>query len=77
VDRQDGLDDAERLTLEKLALSGWPEAAAAQVVSVTVAGNRADVALVVNGDYEYWEYGLRGEEGWIDAGSGNSPSGHT
>ena len=48
--------------LERLALGGWGDAAEAQVVSVTVAGNRAEVALRVDA-YEYWMYFKRGVDG--------------
>lgn len=74
MEPQGGLDDAERLSLELLALAQWPEAAAARVVSVTVAGDRAEVAQVVNGGYEYWAYFVRDEQGWLEAGDGNGPN---
>ena len=62
--------EAER-TLERLALVEWSENANARVVSVTIAGNRAEVALVVNGDYGYWMYFQRDDEGWCETVSGN------
>ncbi len=66
-------EDADRRTLQRLALAEWNEKAAAQVISVTVIGNRAEVALVVNGDYEYWSYFQRDEEGWRETVEGNGP----
>ena len=38
---------------------------------MTIAGNRAEVALVVNGDYGYWMYFQRADEGWCKTVSGN------
>jgi hypothetical protein len=67
-----GADDRRRL--ERLALAEWSEAADARVVSVTVAGDRAEVALHVNGDYEYWMYFQRDLEGWQEAWTGNGPT---
>lgn len=58
--------------LERLALGGWGDAAEAQVVSVTVAGNRAEVALRVDA-YEYWMYFKRGVDGsWSEVASSNA-----
>jgi hypothetical protein len=54
VRRADWPDD--RRTLERLALAEWPEQAGAQVRLVTVAVDRAEVTLTVNGHYEYWMY---------------------
>jgi len=53
---------------------GTTAAAAARVVTVTVAGDRAEVAQVVNGGYEYWAYFVRDEQDWLEAGNGNGPS---
>jgi hypothetical protein len=74
VEPRDGLDDAERLSLERLALAEWPEAAAARVVSVTVVGDRAEVVEVVNGSYDYWAYFRRDEHGWHETVEGNGPT---
>jgi hypothetical protein len=64
----------DRRVLERLALDDWPPDANAQVVSVTVAGNRAEVPLLVNGDYGYWMYFLHDDEGWSKTVSGNGPT---
>ncbi len=66
-------DVADRRTLERLALAEWSEAADARVVSVTVVGDRAEVALVVNGDYEYWAYFQCDEQGWWETVAGVGP----
>lgn len=58
-------------SLERLALSEWSSSASARVVSITVAGDRAEVALLVDGDYEYWLYFQRGQEGWRETVSSN------
>jgi hypothetical protein len=70
----DRVDIADRRTLERLALAEWSEAADARVVSVTVVGNRAEVALVVNGDYEYWAYFQCDEQGWYETVAGVGPT---
>ena len=71
---EDGVDNAERQRLERLALADWSEAAEAQVHSVIVLGRRAAVNLLINGDCEYSEYFQRDERGqWYEAGSA---SGH-
>ena len=60
--------------LERLALGGWGEEAAAQIVSVTVVGDRAEVALLVTG-YEYWMYFVRVRDGsWSEVASSNAPT---
>jgi hypothetical protein len=66
-----GNDD--RRTLEWLALADWSESADARVVSVTVVGDRAEVALFVADDYEYWVYFQREPQGWYQTVSGNAP----
>ena len=38
---------------------------------MTIAGNREEVALLVNGDYGYWMYFQRDDEGWCETVSGN------
>jgi hypothetical protein len=65
----------DRQVLERLALGEWSPQANARVVSVTVAGNRAEVALFLNGDYGYWMYFQRDDEGWCETVSGNGPTG--
>jgi hypothetical protein len=67
-----GADDRQRL--ERLGLDDWSEAASAQVVSVTVVGDRAEVALLINGDYEYWMYFQRDSPGWQETVTGNGPT---
>lgn len=63
-----------RCKLESLALAGW-QAGTARVVSVAVTAGRAEVALQVNGDYDYWEYFVRSPDGdWRGASSGNGPT---
>jgi hypothetical protein len=64
----------DRRVLERLALGDWSPEANAQVVSVTLSGNRAEVALLVNGDYGYWVYFQRDDEGWCETVSGNGPT---
>jgi hypothetical protein len=64
----------DRRTLERLALAEWPKAAGAQVRSVTVAGDRAEVALTVNGHYDYRMYYQRSGGAWEERLSGNGPT---
>jgi hypothetical protein len=60
--------------LERLAQAEWPVNAVVQVVQVTVAGDRAEVALLVD-DYEYWMYFKRELHGpWSETISGNAPT---
>ncbi len=70
----DGHETADHQTLVRLALADWSEAAVAHVVSVSVVGRRAEVAVVVNGDHEHWTYFQRDEEGWHETVSGNGPT---
>jgi hypothetical protein len=72
VRRADESDD--RRPLERLALVEWPKAAGAQVRSVTVAGDRAEVTLTANGHYEYWMYYQRNSGGWEERVFGNGPT---
>jgi hypothetical protein len=67
-----GDDDQKRL--ERLALADWSEPARAEVVSMTVSGDRAEVALLVNGDYQYWIYFQRDSQGWRETVTGNAPT---
>ena len=69
-----GQDAADRQGLERLALAGWSEAAAARGESVTVASDRAEVALVVNGDYGYWTYFQRDGQCWYETVTGSAPT---
>ena len=64
----------DRRMLERLALADWSPVAQARVVSITLAGSRGEVALLVNGDYGYWMYFLRDEDGWSEITSGNGPT---
>jgi hypothetical protein len=64
----------DRRDLERLALAEWPEWAGVRVRSVTVAGDRAEIALAVNGNYNYWVYYQRDGNGWREAVSGNGPT---
>ncbi|NEM05173.1 hypothetical protein [Geodermatophilus normandii] len=64
----------DRRDLERLALEDWPERAGARVRSVTIAGNRAKVALAVNGNYDYWVYYQRDGGGWQETASSNGPT---
>jgi hypothetical protein len=64
----------DRRIVERLALGDWSPNTNAQVVSVAVAGNRAEVALLVNGDYGYWMYFQRDDQGWYERVSGNGPT---
>jgi hypothetical protein len=70
----DANEAADRRTLEEIALAEWPEQAAARVRSVTVNGDRAEVALSVNGNYDYWAYYQRDDNGWQEAVSGRGPT---
>jgi hypothetical protein len=72
VHRADEPDD--RRTLERLALAEWPEQAGVRVRSATVAGDRAEVTLTVNGHYDYWMYYQRDRDGWEERVSGNGPT---
>jgi len=72
VRRADEPDD--RRILERLASAEWPEQAGAQVRSVTVAGDRAEVTLTVNGHYDYWVYYQRDRGGWEERVSSNGPT---
>lgn len=65
--------EADRRTVQRLALSEWSPQAAARVVSVGVVGRRAEVALVVNDGYEYWAYFRRDDAGWHQTIEGNGP----
>jgi hypothetical protein len=60
--------------LEGLALAEWPGQADVRVRSVTVVGDRAEVALGVNGDYDYWVYYQRDGDDWQETVSGNGPT---
>jgi hypothetical protein len=71
---QDEPNPEDRRMLERLALGDWSPEAHARVVSVALAGNRAEVALLVNGDYGYWMYFQRDDEGWCETVSGNGPT---
>jgi hypothetical protein len=64
----------DRRDLERLALAKWPAQAGVRVQSVTVVGDRAEVALAVNGDYDYWVYYQRDDNGWQETVSGNGPT---
>ncbi|SNR96301.1 hypothetical protein SAMN06893096_10186 [Geodermatophilus pulveris] len=41
---------------------------------MTVASDRAEVALSVNGDYGYWAYYRRDDHGWQETVSGSGPT---
>jgi hypothetical protein len=70
-----GVKDADdQRTLERLALATWSENADARVVAVTVVGDRAEVALLVADDYEYWVYFQRQAQSWHETVSGNGPT---
>ena len=70
---QDGLDDAERQRLVRLALAGWSEAADARVDSIVVGSSQVGVNLLVNGDYKYSINFIRSENGqWDESGSSNA-----
>ena len=61
-------------TPEAAALAEWPVSAEPVVVSVDNRGDRAEVTLDVNGDYRYWVYLERDDEGWVEVSSGNGPN---
>jgi hypothetical protein len=65
---------ADEDDLRRLALSEWSVTARARVVTVTVAGDRAEVALLVNGDYEYWDYYVHFDGAWHPVVGGNGPT---
>lgn len=70
-----GADQSDdRRHLERLALAEWPGPARARVRSVTVAGDRAEVALAVNGGHDHWMYFQRDGNGWPGTVSGNGPA---
>ena len=48
------LQAEDRPAIERLALGDWSPDANAHVVSATVAGNPAEVALLVDDDSGYW-----------------------
>lgn len=58
---------------EDAALSGWPKAARAKVVSVEIRGNRAEVVLDTDPHYPYWVYCQRSGKGWQVTIDGNGP----
>jgi hypothetical protein len=64
----------DRRDLERLALAEWPGQAGVRVRSVTVVGDRAEVALAANGDYDHWVYYQRDVNGWQETVSGNGPT---
>ena len=41
---------------------------------MTVAGDRAEVTLTVNGHYDYWVYYQRDRGGWEERVSSNGPT---
>ena len=59
---------------EVAALAGWPDAAQPRVVSVKVAGTRAEVVIEVGPAYRYWVYCVQREGRWAEAASGNGPT---
>lgn len=71
---QEEVRPEDRRTLERLALDDCSPQAHARVVSTTIAGHRAEVVLLVNGDHGYWMYFLRDGEGWRVTVSGNGPT---
>jgi len=60
--------------LRRLALSEWSAGAAARVISVRVHEDRAEVALLVDANYEYWQYHVDSGEGWEEVVDGNGPT---
>jgi hypothetical protein len=66
--------NAPHKTPEAAAVADWPAAAAPVVVSVDNRGDRAEVVVDVNGDYRYWVYLRRDEQGWVEMNSGNGPN---
>ena len=69
-----GRTDGKHATAAEAALAGFPAAADARVVGVTVVGDRAEVVLQVGPDYDYWVYCHRHGGGWAEVASGNGPS---
>jgi hypothetical protein len=66
------LAGSERRALERVALADWSAAAEARVDEVLVAGRRAAVVLLLNGDYEYTILLCRDDDGvWEETGSSN------
>lgn len=59
---------------DEAAVAGWPEAAGVHVVSVTVAGNRAEVVLNTEPEYRYWVYCVKRNGRWEEAVSGSGPT---
>jgi hypothetical protein len=60
--------------LRRLALAEWSARATARVVSVRVHADRAEVALLVDAHYEYWQYYVNYGEGWEGVVDGNGPT---
>ncbi|CCH90138.1 protein of unknown function [Modestobacter italicus] len=65
---------ADEQDLRRLALSHWSAAARARVVTVTVTSDRAEVTMLVNGDYEYWQYYVHFDGAWHLTVEGNGPT---
>jgi hypothetical protein len=61
---------------EAAALANWPAAAEPRVVSVTFAGDRAEVVIEVDPEYRYrdWVYCIRRDGRWVETVSGNGPT---
>ena len=68
-------DALDRSQLERLALAEWSPAAAAQIVSVTVVGARAEVVVRLGPGYDDFAYVQRDDAGsWRETVSGNAPT---
>jgi hypothetical protein len=65
----DGFDSPEAV-----AIAGWPAPAAPRVVSVTLAGDRAEVVIEVGPEYRYWVYCVRRDGRWVEVVGGNGPT---
>lgn len=68
------VDDVGHHNPEGAALSAWPPAAEAEVVSVDERGDKAQVHIRVGPSYDYWVCCVRRDDRWYGAGDGNGPN---
>jgi hypothetical protein len=70
------VDDRQGHVSPKVAaLATWPQAAEAQVVSIEVRGDRAELVIKTFPPHPdgYWVYCIRRHDGWHETVSGNGP----
>lgn len=61
-------------TPQEAALDSWSPAAQARIISTTIRGDRAEVALEVGPSYPYWVYCIRRQGRWFEGNSANGPT---